>query len=963
MNTCALSLALLFGIPLSARPALGDTIPVTNSVPVVSIQASDSSASEPGTNGGSFLIYRYGATNLPLTVYYEVGGTASKGIDYVLLPGSVSIPAGSVSATILVQPLDDSLPEPVESVILTLRPSPSGGTNNTAGSTNGPTYTLSSATSATVYIYDNDNQVPAVALVNPVEGANLTAGGNLLLQAEAHDADGTVAVVNFFQNGIYLGRGSVTTAGGGIFNFFWTNPPAGNFALTASAYDNFDTRSTSAPVHISIVAPVVSNAPPSVTLVAPVNGVTVTSPTNLILSAQASDSDGYVVSVEFFAGDLRLGVMNSTSVASNSAHGFYCVWTNPPEGHFSLTARATDNRGAQSVSAPVSVAVVLATNVPPSVHVTSPTNGAVLTAPANLYVTASASDPDDSVATVEFFLDGTGVGVTTNNPAAGTSVNPYRIVLNGLGTGQHVITAKATDTRGAARVSEPVTIVVKTNYVPPAVTLASPANGAVFYGPTNLILSASASDADGQVTQVDFYSGDSRIGSRTAAPYTLVWSNVLAGSYSLTARATDNSGLTTISPASKIVVRSWAELSFVKRSLPLWYVPGVKLSVRLQASPASNTVSYFISDSAPTGWTIGEAGTNGVVDASGQSIQFGPFNDGVSRTLSYTVIPPAGESGEKHFTGTGNLGGVGSPVLGVSAIVAAPAHPADLAPSDYSLTGNELGTYVSAWKQAGAWPVSPSPIPVSYVTRAGYLSVGGGGYALSTSYPTPFPPLLWVRPGGTGVSLNSPNGTAVEGAPWVTNIYSLGVSVMPTNYQPAVSFIVTISVTPRVTDSAYAIEERPPEGWKVSGISDDGFYSPLTRKINWGLFLDGRHRVLSYQVTPPTNRVSVVYFSGVVSVDGVNVPVAGTRQTRMASGVPGAAQLQSIVALPGGGQLITFVGSPGVAYQLEASLDFQNWTPMDQLLNNDGVLQYTDLARTNFVNRFYRAVPIEGLQR
>jgi subtilase family serine protease len=53
-------------------------------------------------------------------VSYLVTGTATAGVDYVALPGSVTIPAGSDSATIEIAPINDPFAEPGETVTLTL---------------------------------------------------------------------------------------------------------------------------------------------------------------------------------------------------------------------------------------------------------------------------------------------------------------------------------------------------------------------------------------------------------------------------------------------------------------------------------------------------------------------------------------------------------------------------------------------------------------------------------------------------------------------------------------------------------------------------------------------------------------------------------------------------------------------------------------------------------------------------
>lgn len=92
--------------------------------------------------------------------------------------------------------------------------------------------------------------------------------------------------------------------------------------------------------------------------------------------------------------------------------------------------------------------------------------------------------------------------------------------------------------------------------IPPAVSLTSPANNAVFNAPASFTLAASASDTDGYVQKVDFYQGANLVGTSTASPYTLPLSNLAAGSYSFTAVATDNNNLATTSSAVNILVNA-----------------------------------------------------------------------------------------------------------------------------------------------------------------------------------------------------------------------------------------------------------------------------------------------------------------------------------------------------------------------------------------------------------------------
>ena len=96
---------------------------------------------------------------------------------------------------------------------------------------------------------------------------------------------------------------------------------------------------------------------------------------------------------------------------------------------------------------------------------------------------------------------------------------------------------------------------------PPTATITSPANGATFSAPAAISITATAGDSDGSVSKVEFFNGAALLGTDTADPYTYNWSGVGAGTYSMSARATDNSGAaTTSSPIIIIVGQQGAQL-------------------------------------------------------------------------------------------------------------------------------------------------------------------------------------------------------------------------------------------------------------------------------------------------------------------------------------------------------------------------------------------------------------------
>jgi autotransporter-associated beta strand protein len=89
-----------------------------NDTPYVSVTIPDASSAEAGPDSGVFLVSRTGSTASSLKVYYGLSGSAQHGTDYTALSGEVTIPAGAVSAPVVILPIDDDLGEQSETVTL-----------------------------------------------------------------------------------------------------------------------------------------------------------------------------------------------------------------------------------------------------------------------------------------------------------------------------------------------------------------------------------------------------------------------------------------------------------------------------------------------------------------------------------------------------------------------------------------------------------------------------------------------------------------------------------------------------------------------------------------------------------------------------------------------------------------------------------------------------------------------------
>ena len=129
---------------------------------------------------------------------------------------------------------------------------------------------------------------------------------------------------------------------------------------------------------------------------------------------------------------------------------------------------------------------------------------------------------------------------------------------------------------------------------PPTVSISSPANNATFVAGNAITINANASDTDGTVSRVEFFSGNTKLGEDLSAPHSYVWNNVAAGTYTLTARATDNNGATTTSAPITVTVNSANTPPVISLTGPnnsALFPTGSTVTITANASDAGGTVS------------------------------------------------------------------------------------------------------------------------------------------------------------------------------------------------------------------------------------------------------------------------------------------------------------------------------------------------------------------------------------
>jgi hypothetical protein len=295
------------------------------------------------------------------------------------------------------------------------------------------------------------------------------------------------------------------------------------------------------------------NRPPAVSLLSPASGTEVMLPATVTISALASDPENRLLSVDFYA--------DWTLISRITTAPYSVSWLPPAAGTYTLTAVAHDADGGSTTSSAVIVhaqprpgtpAVVIvstnATTAPPRASISTPAVSASTTVPASTKTTTPASASTTKPA-----------GASTMTPAAASTTTPAAASTTPAAPGS-TTTPTSTTTAAAANSTSPTpggstttasggtpaiwTVATATGQPaankPPLVALTT--YGTNFIAPATIRLTATAADPDGQVARVEFFSGTMRVHTDTTAPYTFAWSNVAAGTYSLTAVAFDNDG-------------------------------------------------------------------------------------------------------------------------------------------------------------------------------------------------------------------------------------------------------------------------------------------------------------------------------------------------------------------------------------------------------------------------------------
>ncbi|GAA4391952.1 Ig-like domain-containing protein [Hymenobacter koreensis] len=215
------------------------------------------------------------------------------------------------------------------------------------------TQAATAALVCSVVVVTPTNQIPAVSVAASPSPA--TVGVSMTLTATANDADGEVVKVEYYNGQTKLGE----TGSAPPYTFTYAPTAPGTLSLTAKAYDNAGGVGTSSALSVTVNNPAPVNQLPAANLSVP--KTTLANGESMTATATASDPDGTVVKVELLDG--------TAVVAEDSTSPYSLNYASTVAGQHTLRARATDNNGGATLSAPVTVTVQAAVVVPASYEV------------------------------------------------------------------------------------------------------------------------------------------------------------------------------------------------------------------------------------------------------------------------------------------------------------------------------------------------------------------------------------------------------------------------------------------------------------------------------------------------------------------------------------------------------------------------------------------------------------------
>ncbi|KOO14874.1 ABC transporter substrate-binding protein [Vibrio xuii] len=284
------------------------------------------------------------------------------------------------------------------------------------------------------------------------------------------------------------------------------------------------------------------NNAPSVTLSRPSSNISIIEGQSLTLTAQASDVDGDLAGVKFF--------VNDRQVSDDKVLPYEFNLSDLGVGTHSVYVKAYDSKGNITQSVTRTVTVESNKGTAPEIGITQPTGQVELQLGDSLNVVADASDVDNDLAGVEFYVDGQKL-TTKTQPPFNFQFTPANEGLYTFHTAAYDIAGNRTESPPQAfKVTAPV---VETT--PPVISIVSPQSHVNTLSGESIVVAAQASDVDGDLTEVRFYANGELLATKKSAPYTAV---VIAqeGRTAIVAEAIDAAGHKTRTSEINITAKS-----------------------------------------------------------------------------------------------------------------------------------------------------------------------------------------------------------------------------------------------------------------------------------------------------------------------------------------------------------------------------------------------------------------------
>ncbi|MBN9693310.1 MAG: hypothetical protein J0M24_23960 [Verrucomicrobia bacterium] len=264
-----------------------------------------------------------------------------------------------------------------------------------------------------------------------------------------------------------------------------------------------------------------ANLPVAVALTSPLSGqLFLTSPTNIIVNAIASDPDGAIQNVKFY--------INGSLVFTDTAAPYQYYWDNVMSGPYTIYATATPVVGTAVTTPNVGVTVYSS----PTISIIEPTTvNSVLPPGSSVTFKIAATAPNTTVSKVELYT-----GIATLVGQAAKVGEEYWVTINNLANGSHYFYARVTDELNRFRDSEPVIIqIINPGEFPTSIVITAPTPNAQITEGSSVVVKAAVSTSP-SIARVEFYDEDELIETDYQAPYAATFTPK-AGPHKLVAKA------------------------------------------------------------------------------------------------------------------------------------------------------------------------------------------------------------------------------------------------------------------------------------------------------------------------------------------------------------------------------------------------------------------------------------------